>query len=467
MSGLYLTLAASICAYVAGRRSLGHGMIAVLTAGFFYGILRARYPDGWSHFIFDAAVLGFYFAQFGTQNSSLDQRAQFHVRPWLVFLIGWPVVLLCIPWSHPAIQLVGLRSAIYFLPFMLIGARASESDLVLLCRGLVVLNVICFGFAILEFWHGIESFYPRNQVTELIYRSNDVTEHSAYRIPATFPNAHAFAGTMLLTVPLLAGRVLMQSANYRERQFTVLALVMTLLGIFIAATRLPIVSLFAQLAILVVRLRARWTMICVGICIAGIVGLVVASDRRLQRFTTLSDSDYMAQRVHSSANLGALEMIVDRPFGVGLGNAVGTSIPFFLTRFQEGEQIGAENEFVRISLEQGIIGLLIWLAFIIATATRRVQPVSPPWTLTTQWLQISVIVSWATGWIGCGLLTSIPSTVLLLFATGVVMRYECRPDAVAVVGAGAGAGSPSADGAIADLGPGRSPLNNLLCGVRK
>jgi hypothetical protein len=42
-----------------GQRSLSAGLGRVLTAGYFYGILRANLLDTFAHFIFDSAVVGF------------------------------------------------------------------------------------------------------------------------------------------------------------------------------------------------------------------------------------------------------------------------------------------------------------------------------------------------------------------------------------------------------------------------
>ena len=46
-----------------GRRSLVAGLCSLLTVGYLYGLLRANLPDGISHLIFDAGVLGLYAAQ--------------------------------------------------------------------------------------------------------------------------------------------------------------------------------------------------------------------------------------------------------------------------------------------------------------------------------------------------------------------------------------------------------------------
>lgn len=103
------------------------------------------------------------------------------------------------------IQVVGLRGTVFFLPMILLGARLTRERLYPLALGVAALNVPAFILAIAEYTLGIESFFPRNVLTELIYSSNDVGSLGAYRIPSSFPNAHAYAGTMVMTLPLLLG----------------------------------------------------------------------------------------------------------------------------------------------------------------------------------------------------------------------------------------------------------------------
>ena len=60
MLSVGLCLLAFMFSYAAGRRSLSAGLATVFTVGYFYGILRANIPEPFSHFIFDAGVVGLY-----------------------------------------------------------------------------------------------------------------------------------------------------------------------------------------------------------------------------------------------------------------------------------------------------------------------------------------------------------------------------------------------------------------------
>src|SRR5207249_5998430 len=121
------------------------------------------------------------------------------LQAWVVVLICWPLLLLLLPVQDPLIRLVGLRGNIFFLPFLLLGARLEPRDLYKLAIGIAVLNLCAAALAGVEFFVGIERFFPRNPTTDIIYRSNALADFSAYRIPSSFPNAAAYAGTMVMT----------------------------------------------------------------------------------------------------------------------------------------------------------------------------------------------------------------------------------------------------------------------------
>ncbi len=148
----------------------------------------------------------------------------------------------------------------------------------------------------------------------------------------------------------------------------------------------------------------------------GIVAYVVAGNARLQRFTTLGDTEYVSARIGGSVNQGVLELIGQYPLGNGLAGG-GTSVPYFL-RQGLAAPIGMENEYARIALEQGIPGIMLWVLFVAWIVTRR------PWRVKDEWRMgriagwAAAVVSFATGAIGTGLLTSVPHTVLLMLVTG-------------------------------------------------
>jgi hypothetical protein len=436
MVGLYLCIVSFLTSYFLGRRSLGQGLAAVIAVGYFYGILRAQFLDGFSHLLFDFAVLGLYVSQFVFARRDPARRLRSReIRLWVVALIGWPLLLFLLPVNNMLIQLVGLRAAIYFVPFVLLGARAEEHDLDQLARAIAGLSLVAFGFAAAEFVVGIELFFPANAVTEIMYASGDVGEDNAFRIPATFSSAHAYAGTMVATLPFLIARWQAPGTSRVEKMLFAAAIIASSLGIFMAAVRLPVVILVIEFAVLALSRRLPLRVL-VGLAVLGsVVGYVVADNERLQRFTTLTDTEVVTARVSSSVNANLIDLLVDYPLGAGLGSAAGTSIPYFLQDLV-GTQIGLENEYSRIAIEQSPIGLLIWLGFIVWVVTRRRPPFSPNWVLGVNIMRAFVLASWATAFIGTGMLTAVPGTALLLLQMGILGQSRLpgpRPAAAAVV----------------------------------
>src|SRR5438046_6546276 len=94
------------------------------------------------------------------------------IYQWVAFLMGWPFIALLIGMAfsvHPLIQLIGLRAAVWFLPFVFVGLQTRSADLTLITRGLALLNLAALAFGLGEYFLGLEAFLPRNVAPELIY----------------------------------------------------------------------------------------------------------------------------------------------------------------------------------------------------------------------------------------------------------------------------------------------------------
>src|SRR5690349_4189283 len=128
MESIFLCLAALVAVYWCTRRSLVAGLNAVLTVGYFYGIVRANVPQTLSHFIFDAGLGGLYLATAMQGLTPIQKLRIQKLRPWIVLLVGWPILLFFIPRQDTLIQLVGLRGAVWFVPCLLFGAMIDDQE---------------------------------------------------------------------------------------------------------------------------------------------------------------------------------------------------------------------------------------------------------------------------------------------------------------------------------------------------
>lgn len=415
MLSILLCLAAFLAAYTFGRRSLTGGLVVVLTTGYAYGIVRANLGQAAAHFLFDAAVLGLYLGQWLAPWSPEERRRVASLTSWVLVLTLWPLVIFLLPYQTPLIQLVGLRGNVFFLPFLILGARLRDDELPRLSLTLAGLNLMAFAFALGEYTLGIERFYPYNAVTDLIYRSNDLLNH-AHRIPATFVNAHAYAGTMALTLPFLLGAWAGRPARGGNKMVLAGGIFAAILGVFMAAARIHAVILFVLLAtaLFVGRWKPSRRLGWVLILIAA--GWLVAGQQRLQRFTTLQDTDFVTTRISGSINKRFLDLLEEYPLGNGLGGG-GTSVPYFL-QSRLRDPIVMENEYARILLEQGIPGLVLAIAFLIWVFSRRTINPSQTHYLCRRLAWVAAAAYFAIGLLGVGLLTSVPQSGLLLLATG-------------------------------------------------
>lgn len=425
----YLCLISFALCYWAGRRSLISGLITVFGIGYAYGITRANVPETFSHFIFDAGVVGLYTAQLTHRLSPLEQFKVERLRPWLEFMIAWPLLLFVIPIQDLLVQFVGLRGSIFLLPFILFGARLGGEDRYRLALWIAGFNLVAFAFAGTEYLFGLERFYPYNHVTQLIYISKDVVGHTAYRIPASFVNAHAYGGTMVVGLPLLLGAVVQKHKAGLHLQLLVLGIVTALVGVLMSAARTHFLVASLLIIVATFSLRSRFGYALGWLILLFGIGWTVSGEQRMQRFMELRNTDAVVERISWSVNMNFFEIAAQYPFGNGLGGG-GTSIPYFL-QGRIINPVAMENEYARIMLEQGIIGLVIWIVFILWLFTRRNQDPHDPWFLGKRLAWVSCAVFFLIGMTGTGLLTSIPQSSLFLLLVGWVGARQSRMEPAA------------------------------------
>jgi len=428
MTTILFCVAAFVLCLMAANRSLRYGLLAVMAVGYSYGILRANFPDTWTYLTFDAGVLGLFIGQLW-RPLTLEQRRQAHdLRLWLVVLIAWPALLFFLfSTDAPLVELVGLRANVFLLPFLLLGSRLSEEDISWLALGLAALNVAAVGVGVMEYLVGIERFYPVNEVTDIIYRSKDLVGWTAHRIPATFSSAHAFAGTLVMTLPFLIGSWVQTTHKVRwHRNLLGMAIMASLLGVFMAAARTHMITASLLVAIVTFSGRLRGDQWVRWVIAVGLVGYVVSGEERLQRFTTLQDTTFIAERWTGSVNDGFFAAIRAYPLGNGLAGG-GTSVPYFLRGKQS--PLAMENEYARIGIEQGLPGLTLWIGFL-AWVFLRWPRRAGEWGLGRLLGWVGCGVFFFTGLTGVGLLSSVPQTVLMLLMMGWFVTAQPRPEPV-------------------------------------
>jgi hypothetical protein len=415
MLAIFLCLVAFVATLIAGKRSLGIGLAVLFAVGYFYGILRANVLASMSHFVFDAGLLGLYLSQRWDTSNRHETTRLYTIRLWMIVLIIWPALLVLLPFQPLLVSLVGLRGNVFFLPIFYLGATMKSDDVLKLSCGLALLNMAALGFALAEYFLGVPRFYPVSAVTQIIYASTDVAG-GYFRIPATFANAHSYGGMMAASLPFLIG--LWRNGEARlQRRLAVLGILAAFAGVLLCAARLPFIMASAIVLAMVVSTKMNARNWVIFLVVMGGLGALTVSNDRLQRFETLSNTDYVGQRIAGSVNRNFFEILLEYPMGNGLGGG-GTSLPYFLES-QVRNPIGMENEYARILCEQGIIGFLIWIAFIVWFLSQRRRAFSTgAWGTARRLAWCLSVATLGTGWIGLGLLTAIPSTAMLLLCMG-------------------------------------------------
>jgi hypothetical protein len=155
----------------------------------------------------------------------------------------------------------------------------------------------------------------------------------------------------------------------------------------------------------------RWIWV---LAIAGVV-FAAMHNERWQRYKQM-DTETVEGRIAGSVNRGFFEILLEYPMGNGLGGG-GTSIPYFLAS-RVNRPVAAENEYARILLEQGIVGLLLWVGFAIWFATNRVTFVKDDWYTGRRIGWYLCVITLASSALGLGMLTSIPNSFFFLLTLG-------------------------------------------------
>jgi hypothetical protein len=413
MNAIAACIAALLATLLATRRSLGAGLVVLAAVGYAYGIFRANILQPASHFLFDCSLVGLYlsygsrfFEPFGARGRMLQM--------WVAVLIGWSLLLCLLPFQPLMVTMVGLRGNIFFLPVLLLGLSLSHRDLLTFSFGLAVLNIVALAFGLAEYFMGIEPFFPQSAVTSIMYASRDAGD--AHRIPSLFSSAHAYAGTMVGSLPFLFGAWMQKDVKRQWKWILMAGKIAALCGVVIASTRLFFaLALFLTIvAVFSARMDVKKrVLLFVAI---SLVGVLAFSDARFQRFKTLADSELVTERIAGSVNRTFFEILFEYPMGNGLGGG-GTSMPYFL-QGQIRRPISMESEFARILAEQGVIGLMIWIGFIVWVVCRRTAFARHEWLLARRLMWCWYGFSFATAAIGVGMLTAIPGTFLFLLAVG-------------------------------------------------
>ncbi len=198
-----------------------------------------------------------------------------------------------------------------------------------------------------------------------------------------------------------------------------------------SATRTNFILGALMVIVTILTSRVRSSQRVVFLLVVAVIGIAAMRNERFQRFKTLGDTDGVADRIAGSVNRNFWEILTEHPMGNGLGGG-GTSIPYFL-HGQVKDPIVMENGYALILCEQGFIGLLIFGLFVLWFLSRGGTAFGKgSWANSRRLAWSLSAFSLATAWIGTGMFTSIPGTVLLLLSMGWTPLAEASESTCAV-----------------------------------
>jgi len=230
---------------------------------------------------------------------------------------------------------------------------------------------------------------------------------------------------MLMSIPFVFGYWTQPRLSAAKRLLAVGGLLAALFGVMLSATRTNFIGVVIALLVANTTVRLRAAQRIAFILVLVVVGVVVAQNSRLQRFTTLRETDYVKSRFHESVNDTFWSLLKRYPMGNGLASG-GTSIPFFLQSLAKNNT-PMENEFARILMEQGIIGLALTISFLLWFATRGAPSSGPAVRQSVDWrggrkiARACSLFLLSTGLIGIGIFVSVPQSALLFLCVGWVI----------------------------------------------
>jgi len=220
---------------------------------------------------------------------------------------------------------------------------------------------------------------------------------------------------MVMSLPFLIGALHQANKRVLHKWLGMTALVGSLLGVLLAASRSHFIGAAAVIMVAMFSVGSKRGNFIGWILILATVGWLVSGEQRLQRFTQLQDTEMITQRIVGSVNMGFFELAGTFPLGNGLG--AGTHIPYFLNANIQNP-VATENEFGRIVLELGLVGLGLWVTFIVWLLIQPGPSRSDPWFIGRRLAWVTCFVYFAFSLVGTGLLVSIPQTCLLLLNVG-------------------------------------------------
>ncbi len=247
-------------------------------------------------------------------------------------------------------------------------------------------------------WAYVLGFIPVILFTLSVHAAHEFSDHAAHWAMSPFFNDHTSYGAMLaIVIPVIFGFVVAPDKDSQNiKIFTFIALFILLIAIYFSISRAAWLSIIAALGVYIMmkfRIKLSWVLvslfIVVGVLFSFREQIIMKMEKNKQ-----DSSDNFVEHVQSVSNIAtdasnlerinrwnsALRLFMDRPImGWGPGTYQFVYAPYqsvadkTIISTNVGNKGTAHSEYLLILSEEGVLGLLSFLAILILIATTSLR----------------------------------------------------------------------------------------------
>lgn len=305
-----------------------------------------------------------------------------------VWLLGYLLLQLANPAAPMLRSLFGLRSWLIFTLMLFVGYAVyrGAAQVERLFRVLVAIGVATAVYGIYQWREGPFALEALGGGYVRYARESGYMFWSAYdvgpkfRAPSSYTSTNAYGFNMALLIVLALGPLISRATPARLRLGYALAVLLMGIAIPTSGSRAPVAYIGGSLIVIAVLLRRYSAVLVVApmALLAWTVGNSLTQGSLTGRYATLVDPDtYLWKWL---VPLLGTSVIVNEPFGRGLGYAVGVPSLLGGGSWNEFPLNTIDSGYGAVAAELGLPGLAIftWFAFSVGRETARAWRALPP-----------------------------------------------------------------------------------------
>ena len=344
-------------------------MMGSIAAATFQGWLKDRVPGIVPYAAADglliAAIL-YWFAELAIRKEKIAAPGDFALRVFA--LVAVPMLYLMVPGTPLVIEAAGLRAWAAFPICCLLALTVIRNGAqVRAYVGLIlILGLITAVYGILQYRAGPAAALGVSGLAALRHGSSTFYAAAGggpreFRAFSTFTFPAPFAGFMVFTIVLAAGRVLSTHQSRSQRWMSLLLIALYFVGLTVSGTRAGLITLLLGLGLAAAYrgLKLRQVLL-LPVLLGGLhAAMLLTSGKILERYATIYGNEgHLWTYVYAPLTIAA-RAIADNPFGLGLGRS-GVGVPFAIAMGMPPRYfVFSDGDVGRAAVEMGLVGLAL------------------------------------------------------------------------------------------------------------